>query len=50
MKIQTLLTWKTLSRKAKFRFLDEVTYEENFDVLKEAENKQYNFSTANKQF
>ena len=39
-----------LPRKAKFRSLDEVTNEENFYGLKQVENKQYNFSTANKQF
>ena len=38
-----------LPRKAKFRSLDEITNEENFDVLKQVENKQYNFNTANKQ-
>ena len=38
-----------LPRKAKFRSLDEIKNEENFDVLKQVENKQYNFNTANKQ-
>ena len=38
-----------LPRKAKFRSLDEITNEENFYGLKQVENKQYNFSTANKQ-
>ena len=38
-----------LPRKAKFRSLDEIKNEENFDVLKQVENKQYNFDTANKQ-
>ena len=36
--------------KAKFRSLDEITNKENIDVLKQDENKQYDFSTANKQF
>ena len=38
-----------LPRKAKVRSLYERT-NENFDVLKKVENKQYNFLTANKQF
>ena len=37
-------------RKATFRSLDEITNIGNFDVLRLVENKQYNFSTANKQF
>ena len=39
-----------LPRKTKFRHLDEITNEENFDVLKQVENKQYSFSATNKQF
>ena len=38
-----------LQGKAKLRSLDETTNEENFNVLKQVINKQYNFTTANKQ-
>ena len=38
-----------LQGKAKLRYLDETTNEENFNVLKQVINKQYNFTTANKQ-
>ena len=39
-----------LPRKAKFRSSGEMTYKENLDILKQVENKQYNFSISNKLF